>query len=316
MHYHLKERGSPAPLSPSVGAECPLTGLQSQNITKEETGAVSMAQRNSRSDAIEATYSSEKLEPEYQTSLSSTSSVSTGMEYDSVAKDPEFAFRVWKEQGGIVPEPPEGIQDQLEEFDVICGSGGGTNKHTGNKRLKAVVSLCIPMYFAFDGKPLTKEIKDAKKDILAFVLHLLRTGGTRFLREVTRTNSMSYTGKFVDIGNDAAIKKIQYAFKDSPRRKGAARPAPIIPTISTTTAQTVSPLTAQATSPITTVVESEPLSRAPAPEQDGALALLKLHSPDPPLDVEAKNGVLKKLRQRQRKRQQQAQEMKSSNTGL
>lgn len=87
----------------------------------------------------------------------------------------------------------------INDSDVLCGRGGATNNHVGNKMFRSMVSEHQREY-------LSAKKKD-KALISQRIVRLVREQGGRFLR---RTND----GLWTDVGNKKATEKTSQALRE------------------------------------------------------------------------------------------------------
>lgn len=126
----------------------------------------------------------------------------------------------------IDPPPPSGPVDEngdilVTENDILCGRGGLTNHHKGNKRFRDVVALHRPDY--------VRAVKVNKPAVARMIVKAIRNSDPpgRFLRKDGVTN------KWVDIGDKRAAEKASQALREKPPeerthvRQGAPEDAPL-----------------------------------------------------------------------------------------
>lgn len=84
--------------------------------------------------------------------------------------------------------------------DVLCGRGGATNNHPGNKRFRAIVAHHMPEYLAARKK---------EKSIIAqrIVDHIKRQGG-RFLKRSDGNNT------WIEVSDKKATEKTSQALRE------------------------------------------------------------------------------------------------------
>lgn len=91
-------------------------------------------------------------------------------------------------------------QSELNENDVLCGRGGGTNTYIGNRRYRAIVQSYQPQYL---------KLKRKEKPLMACeVVKVIRSKGGRFLKRD------SVTQLWNDIGNEKAEAKTGQALRE------------------------------------------------------------------------------------------------------
>lgn len=91
--------------------------------------------------------------------------------------------------------------DQVKEFDVLCGRGGKTNHHNGNKRYRQVVNEMKLMYRRTEAKTLKTDLSKA------IVEHVCNYGG-RFVKLDTKS------GKYFILTKTEARKKTSQALRE------------------------------------------------------------------------------------------------------
>lgn len=102
-------------------------------------------------------------------------------------------------QGGVSTGDITGSGDPTE-VDVLCGRGGGTNNHIGNKYFRQLVEEHRDEYF------LSK--KHGKGQISRKIVSIIQARGGRYLK---RDDS---TGKWCDIGDKQAALKTSQALRE------------------------------------------------------------------------------------------------------
>lgn len=87
------------------------------------------------------------------------------------------------------------------ENDVLCGRGGATNNHEGNRRFRMYVSENQPAYL---------QAKKREKSLIAgAVVDIIRKQGGRFLRKIDdRGNG------WIEVGDKKAIEKTSQALRE------------------------------------------------------------------------------------------------------
>jgi hypothetical protein len=84
--------------------------------------------------------------------------------------------------------------------DVLCGRGGATNNHDGNRRFRSTVTEYQPEYL---------EARKKDKAVIARrIVRIIRERGGRFLR---RDDS---TGQWIDVGDKKAVEKTSQALRE------------------------------------------------------------------------------------------------------
>jgi hypothetical protein len=112
--------------------------------------------------------------------------------------------------------------------DILCGRGGLTNHHKGNKRFRDVVTLHRPDY--------VRAPKIQKPSVARVIVRAIRNGDPpgRFLRKDQKT------GLWVDIGDKRAAEKTSQALREKtieekgkqsgvPALATAGSPTPVLP---------------------------------------------------------------------------------------
>lgn len=97
--------------------------------------------------------------------------------------------------------------DSYNEFDVLCGRGGATNSHPGNRKFRSIVAAHRESYLAAKKKD--------KPSYAQYVVGLVRNQSEskcRFLKKDPNTD------KYYDIGDEKAREKVAQAL-----REGAAQ---------------------------------------------------------------------------------------------
>lgn len=97
------------------------------------------------------------------------------------------------------PATVQSQETQINARDVLCGRGGGTNNHPGNRHFREVVSAYQPQY-------ITSKKRD-KKFIAAKVVEIIRESGGRFLQKINDV-------QWIDIGDKKAIEKTSQALRE------------------------------------------------------------------------------------------------------
>lgn len=90
----------------------------------------------------------------------------------------------------------------VTDYDILCGRGGLTNHHKGNKRFRDVVTLHRPDY--------VRAPKIQKPSVARVIVRAIRNGDPpgRFLRKDDKS------GKWIDIGDKKAAEKTSQALRE------------------------------------------------------------------------------------------------------
>lgn len=112
----------------------------------------------------------------------------------AVSIGPSSSIGVVDENGNIV----------VTESDILCGRGGLTNHHKGNKRFRDVVALHRPDY--------VRASKVQKPAVARMIVKAIRNSDPpgRFLKKDTKMD------KWVDIGDKRAAEKASQALREKP----------------------------------------------------------------------------------------------------
>jgi hypothetical protein len=115
--------------------------------------------------------------------------------------------------GKVVPEelnteglPPNAVDEEgnilVTDYDILCGRGGLTNHHKGNKRFRDIVALHRPDY--------VRAPKIQKPSVARVIVRAIRNGDPpgRFLTKDEKT------GKWIDIGDKKAAEKTSQALRE------------------------------------------------------------------------------------------------------
>lgn len=96
--------------------------------------------------------------------------------------------------------------------DILCGRGGLTNHHKGNKRFRDVVALHRPDY--------VRAPKIQKPSVARVIVRAIRNGDPpgRFLRKDKKT------GFWIDIGDKRAAEKTSQALREKTKEEQAKAP--------------------------------------------------------------------------------------------
>jgi len=92
----------------------------------------------------------------------------------------------------------------VTDHDILCGRGGLTNHHKGNKRYRDIVALHRPDY--------VRAAKIQKPSVARVIVRAIRNGDPpgRFLKKDATT------GKWIDIGDKKAAEKTSQALREKP----------------------------------------------------------------------------------------------------
>jgi len=102
--------------------------------------------------------------------------------------------------------PPNAVDKDgnilVTDYDILCGRGGLTNHHRGNKRFRDIVALHRPDY--------VRAPKIQKPSVARVIVRAIRNGDPpgRFLRKDDKT------GKWIDIGDKKAAEKTSQALRE------------------------------------------------------------------------------------------------------
>jgi len=88
----------------------------------------------------------------------------------------------------------------VEENDVLCGRGGGTNNYVGNKRFRTLVSV--------NQKDYLLARKKDKSAIAKHIVQIVQRRGGRFLRKDTMQST------WVEVGDQKAAEKTSQALRE------------------------------------------------------------------------------------------------------
>jgi hypothetical protein len=105
-----------------------------------------------------------------------------------------------------MPMPPkvDYVQD-IKPEDVLCGRGGATNSHSGNRAFRLLVKRHQDRYL--------KAKKSDKPAVASHIVELIRERGGRFLRKCAETTAQGNV-LWCDIGNDRAREKTCQALRE------------------------------------------------------------------------------------------------------
>mmetsp|Transcript_32962 Transcript_32962/g.75940 ORF Transcript_32962/g.75940 Transcript_32962/m.75940 type:complete len:330 (+) Transcript_32962:149-1138(+) len=116
------------------------------------------------------------------------------------------------------PPPPQPVEyiRETKETDVLCGRGGATNSHSGNKDFRYLVKRHQKQY-----------LRAKKKDkplVASSIVDSIRKRGGRFLRRCDTTIEGDIV--WVDIGDDRAREKTCQALREgAPERRRQRAPS-------------------------------------------------------------------------------------------
>lgn len=102
--------------------------------------------------------------------------------------------------------PPNAVDEEgnilVTDYDILCGRGGLTNHHKGNKRFRDIVALHRPDY--------VRAPKIQKPSVARVIVRAIRNGDPpgRFLRKDEKS------GKWVDVGDKKAAEKTSQALRE------------------------------------------------------------------------------------------------------
>lgn len=106
------------------------------------------------------------------------------------------------EQSPSVDETPIMYIDTIQEWDVLCGRGGRSNHHPGNKRYRHVVSEMKMMYRRSEAKAIKTDLSRA------IVEHCCNYGG-RFIKNDSKS------GRYYVLTKAEARKKTSQALRET-----------------------------------------------------------------------------------------------------
>jgi hypothetical protein len=106
------------------------------------------------------------------------------------------------EQSPSVEESPIMYIDTIQEWDVLCGRGGRSNHHPGNKRYRHVVSEMKMMYRRSEAKTIKTDLSRA------IVEHCCNYGG-RFIKNDSKS------GRYYVLTKAEARKKTSQALRET-----------------------------------------------------------------------------------------------------
>ena len=102
--------------------------------------------------------------------------------------------------------PPNAVDKDgnilVTDYDILCGRGGLTNHHRGNKRFRDIVALHRPDY--------VRATKIQKPSVARVIVRAIRNGDPpgRFLRKDEKT------GHWIDVGDRKAAEKTSQALRE------------------------------------------------------------------------------------------------------
>ncbi|CAB9514504.1 Transcriptional regulator [Seminavis robusta] len=111
--------------------------------------------------------------------------------------------------------PPNAVDKDgnilVTDWDILCGRGGLTNHHRGNKRFRDIVALHRPDYI--------RAPKVQKPSVARVIVRAIRNGDPpgRFLKKDEKT------GKWYDVGDKKAAEKTSQALREKGSDKGERR---------------------------------------------------------------------------------------------
>mmetsp|Transcript_1329 Transcript_1329/g.1663 ORF Transcript_1329/g.1663 Transcript_1329/m.1663 type:complete len:228 (-) Transcript_1329:159-842(-) len=94
------------------------------------------------------------------------------------------------------------LASDLTNDDILCGRGGATNNHVGNKQFRAIVAEHQPEYLSAK--------KRDKAGIARRIVQVLRERGGRFLKKVEGEGPE----RWVDVGDKKATEKTSQALRE------------------------------------------------------------------------------------------------------
>jgi hypothetical protein len=106
------------------------------------------------------------------------------------------------EESPSVDETPTMYIDTIQEWDVLCGRGGRSNHHPGNKRYRHVVSEMKMMYRRSEAKAIKTDLSRA------IVEHCCNYGG-RFIKNDSKS------GRYYVLTKAEARKKTSQALRET-----------------------------------------------------------------------------------------------------
>mmetsp|Transcript_46190 Transcript_46190/g.70647 ORF Transcript_46190/g.70647 Transcript_46190/m.70647 type:complete len:875 (-) Transcript_46190:72-2696(-) len=122
------------------------------------------------------------------------------------AKKPKKGKEEAPEDSNKETLPPNAVDNDgnilVTDYDILCGRGGLTNHHQGNKRFRDIVALHRPDY--------VRAPKIQKPSVARVIVRAIRNGDPpgRFLKKDDKT------GKWIDIGDKKAAEKTSQALRE------------------------------------------------------------------------------------------------------
>uniref|UniRef100_A0A7S4T0V1 DUF6824 domain-containing protein n=1 Tax=Ditylum brightwellii TaxID=49249 RepID=A0A7S4T0V1_9STRA len=104
-----------------------------------------------------------------------------------------------EESEQVSPAEEGAVVEEYNDNDVLCGRGGGTNVHPGNRRFRDLIHAHRCRYL--------KAKKNDKPAISRSIVAAVRRANGRFLKKDEKT------GKWVEIGDDGAREKTSQALR-------------------------------------------------------------------------------------------------------
>lgn len=166
--------------------------LQGGLNTTDSNAAANSALMPSPSPNIEIyQQSSPRVEQNYSTLISAHSDVHNHHQHQQMQRLPVLAYPV---EGGTFGTVNASGQIVVTNQDILCGRGGATNHHHGNKRFRDIVALHRPDYIAAP--------KVRKPDVARKIVRAIRMANPpgRFLKK-------DDNGMWIDIGDKKAAEK-------------------------------------------------------------------------------------------------------------
>lgn len=108
--------------------------------------------------------------------------------------------------------------EKVNQNDVLCGRGGATNNHIGNRNFRKLVAQHQQAYLMAR--------KRDKRDIAQRIVSIVRNNGGRFLKRNDNSSE-----EWVDVGDKRACEKTSQALREGleVRRNGLFEKGPAIP---------------------------------------------------------------------------------------
>lgn len=116
-----------------------------------------------------------------------------------IAAYPHTQYPPW-----MMPPPKIEYIEKIEPQDVLCGRGGATNSHSGNRAFRLLVKRHQDRYL--------RAKKRDKPSVASYIVELVRDRGGRFLRRCDTTPQGNVL--WVDIGDDRAREKTCQALRE------------------------------------------------------------------------------------------------------